>query len=770
MASHVSLSCYQSRLFLLFFTALANLRGQDPNRLPALFEDSIGTVPFLNGGLFEKADLDKRPGVYVPDEAIRLILEDLFARYNFTIAESTPYDVEVAVDPEMLGKVFEELVTGRHETGSYYTPRPIVTFMCREALKGYLATRVPGLGAETIAAFVDNRETRDISVMQAPMVLAALERITVVDPACGSGAYLLGMLHELVELRSLLYSEKLKHDAKSQYDLKLQVIERNLYGVDIDEFAVNIAKLRLWLSLVIEYEGDAPPPLPNLDFKIVRGDSLLAPDLGSTLQTDMFLQAAHQDAAELSRLKEQFLRETGEEKHLLERQIVGVRAKLTAALRDVPSPKDSVDWRVEFAEVFDQNGGFDVALANPPYVRQELIKEIKPGLQRVYGDLYSGTADLYVYFYYRALQLLNQGGMLVFISSNKWFRAAYGAKLRAHVAATATVRSITDFGDLPVFEAATAYPMIFLAQKGAVTQAARLTQVRSLAPPYPDVLALTNEIGQTLPAQSLVGSEWSLVDSDSAARLQKMKASSVPLGDYVKGQIYRGVLTGFNQAFVISGSKRAELISADPKSAEIIKPLVVGRDIRKWCIDYKDKHLIFTRHGTDIEKYPAIYSHLLKWKSKLTPKVTGQEDEGRKPGRYKWHEIQDDVAYYAAFARPKIMYPVIAKAPTFTFDRIGALTNDKTFIIPRSDMYLLGVLNSSTAWSLLESICSMLSGGFWELRSVHLGTLPIPNASPSDRAAIADLVQKCLDAKGQGLEVAEWEAEINARVARLYGV
>ncbi len=239
-------------------------------------ESVFGSVPFLNGGLFEETDLDRRPGVTVPDGAVERVLRGLFDRFNFTVMESTPFDIEVAVDPEMLGKVFEELVTGRHESGAYYTPRPVVSFMCREALKGFLEGRDVGLPPEAVARFVDEHDASGIPLASAPKVGAALDEATIVDPACGSGAYLLGMMQELVELQTALYN--VRADDRSLYDLKLHIIQRNLYGVDNDEFAVNIAMLRMWLSLAIEYEGERPEPLPNLDFKVVRGDSLLGPD------------------------------------------------------------------------------------------------------------------------------------------------------------------------------------------------------------------------------------------------------------------------------------------------------------------------------------------------------------------------------------------------------------------------------------------------------------------------------------------------------------
>ena len=263
---------HRDRLRPLFFSGLNNPNSRD---LTEGLRTVIGDVPFLNGGLFEETELDKRNGIAVPDEAIRQVLTGLFDRFNFTVMESTPFDIEVAVDPEMLGKVFEELVTGRHESGAYYTPRPVVSFMCREALKGYLEGQDTGLDAEIVARFVDHHETDGIGVAQARDVARALAEVTAVDPACGSGAYLLGMMQELIELQVRLFN--VTQDAKSLYELKLEIIQRNLYGVDIDSFAVNIAMLRMWLSLAIDYEGDTPEPLPNLDFKVVCGDSLLGP-------------------------------------------------------------------------------------------------------------------------------------------------------------------------------------------------------------------------------------------------------------------------------------------------------------------------------------------------------------------------------------------------------------------------------------------------------------------------------------------------------------
>lgn len=228
---------YRDRLKLLFFSGLNTLNDVniiDINR-SGILANLIGDVPYLNGGLFEEDDDDRNPEIVVPDECIEAILGDIFNRFNFTVTESTPLDIEVAVDPEMMGKVFEELVTGRHETGSYYTPKQVVSFMGREALKGYLETMLPGESPTAIEEFVEEHDPADLRNPEA--VLEALRRVKVCDLACGSGAYLLGMLHELLDLRTCLFATR-NLDTISAYERKLKIIQNNVYGVDMDPFSV----------------------------------------------------------------------------------------------------------------------------------------------------------------------------------------------------------------------------------------------------------------------------------------------------------------------------------------------------------------------------------------------------------------------------------------------------------------------------------------------------------------------------------------------------
>ena len=355
---------YRDRLRPLFIFGLNNPNSRD---LTEGLKTVIGDVPFLNGGLFEEAELDRRDGITVPDDAIKQVLTGLFDRFNFTVMESTPFDIEVAVDPEMLGKVFEELVTGRHDSGAYYTPRPVVSFMCREALKGFLEGQDTGLAPETVAGFVDRQDTAGIGVAQARDVARALAEVTVVDPACGSGAYLLGMMQELIELQTRLFNVGV--DPKSLYELKLEIIQRNLYGVDIDDFAVNIAMLRMWLSLAIDFEGDTPEPLPNLDFKVVCGDSLLGPDPSSGAEVQGGLGYSQDKVQLLGQCKGEFLRaSSGTEKDRLRSEIAGLNAEIRESL-GAAADDEILNWRVEFAEVFGGGRGFDIAIANPPYVQ-----------------------------------------------------------------------------------------------------------------------------------------------------------------------------------------------------------------------------------------------------------------------------------------------------------------------------------------------------------------------------------------------------------------
>ncbi|MBA3726786.1 MAG: putative DNA binding domain-containing protein, partial [Armatimonadetes bacterium] len=318
------------------------------------------------------------------------------------------------------------------------------------------------------------------------------------------------------------------------------------------------------------------------------------------------------------------------------------------------------------------------------------------------------------------------------------------------------------------------FPMIFVAQRNgsprssgeasAPSRGALFTQVKSLAPPYPDVKALIEQGGFELPPDAIRGAEWTLADRETLARLRRMERSGVPLGEYVKGKIYRGILTGFNEAFVIDGRKRAELIAEDPKSAEIIKPLAVGDDVRKWRIRKRDVWLIVTKIGVDMARYPAVMRHLKQWEAQLRVR----QDQGQ-----HWWELRA-CAYYAEFDKPKIVYSEISKEPRFTLDFDKTYLSNTAYIAGAEDRFLLGVLNSASAWQYLATTASVLGdeekGGRIRVIRQFAQRIPIPRASDADRAAIEALVQQILDlgAADPDAGVSEQEAEIDTRVEFLY--
>jgi hypothetical protein len=755
---------YADRLYHLFFRGLNNASHLDmlaTNRQrsapDSFLQRRIGDVPYLNGGLFEKTDdgtdeIDS--GIAIPDRAVKAVLGELFARFNFTVTESTPLDVEVAVDPEMLGKVFEELVTGRHESGSYYTPKPIVSFMCREALKGYLETKCPSESKDAIARFVDEHDASGLRDGEA--VLDALKNVKCCDPACGSGAYLLGMMHELLDLRACLFAMSRKLDPIKTYERKLEIIQTNVYGVDIDPFAVNIARLRLWLSLAVDFEGDAPPPLPNLDFKIESGDSLAAPDPSDAGQ----LQLQKQLVDEFLALKREFIMSHSARKKELKKQIETLREKIRAWTHTSGAlPENAFDWQVEFAEVFIGNG-FDVVLANPPYVRMELIKPLKPLLRQVYPKVHSERADLYCYFYARAVELLAVAGTLSFISSNKWLRAKYGRQLRSFLIEQCEVEKLIDFGDLPVFETAVSYPMIFVAARRRVAQQRPVfAHVRSLEAPYPDIGQLLQKCGTRLPSSALGDADWRLADAASIRISEVMESRSVPLREYVRGEIFYGIKTGLNGAFFITSETRQTLIEDCPQARSVIKPLAVGDDVRRWVVRPTAKWLLYMQKGLDVSELKPVLRHLSSWRAELDDRAT----------RQMWYELQQPQAAYAKFFdKPKIVYPIICAGPRFAFDQHGHFVNDKTFVIPCDDPFLLAVLNSKPLWNFATQICSPLQNGFFEMREQHVSRFPIPRATQAEKMQLAELARHCVAA--QGKDCGQWEKEIDERVAALYGL
>ena len=439
-ASPSSTNLYRDRLSTLFFDGLNNPQSPDPS---SGVQHLIGEVPFLNGGLFEETDLDRRAVNEVPDEAVKPLLTDLFNRYNFTVMEATPLDTEVAVDPEMLGKLFEETVNERHSNGAYYTPRPVVAFMCREAIKGYLAGQnIAGLDDHKIVTLVDDADPQAVTVTQAREIANTVASLKAVDPACGSGAFLLGMMQEILALNATLFQAG--KTPESLYQQKLDIITDNVYGVDKDGLAISTAMLRLWLSLAVDYDSEGPPaPLPNLDLKLVTGDAIAGPNPdGAALNQDWFKVYAEQ-----SGLRQDIAAYTtayGDQKEQLKQQVDETKEQLRGSLKG-NAPTGAVEWRIDFADVM-LNGGFDVVIANPPYV---VVKD--DASKKLYRNMYKegvfGRMNLYGLFIQRSLQLLREGGQLQFINPRTLLTDRYFTNLRKLIKQKSELRGVTLIAD-----------------------------------------------------------------------------------------------------------------------------------------------------------------------------------------------------------------------------------------------------------------------------------------------------------------------------------
>jgi len=372
-----------------------------------------------------------------------------------------------------------------------------------------------------------------------------------------------------------------------------------------------------------------------------------------------------------------------------------------------------------------------------------MIGNFKSYFQEHYR-VYHGSADLYAYFIEKGVSLLNPAGFFSYIVANKWMRANYGLPLRKWLKQQC-LNEIIDFGDLPVFKGATTYPCIIRICKGKPPE--HFSAVVAATLHFESLDTYVRSCRQTIQLSALEDSGWSLTGEKVQELLKKVRVSGIPLRDYVKGKILYGIKTGLNEAFVIDSATRDRLTAEDPMSAELIKPFLAGRDIKRCHPLPAGKFLIFTRRGTDIQKYPAIEKHLQQFKEMLMPKPAGWKGtdwKGRKPGQYKWYEIQDAIDYFAEFEKPKIIVPAIVQKASYTFDHDGFLSNDKTTIIAVDDLYLLGMLNSKVCDFVMHSIASTKQGGYYEYKPMYLSQLPIRPINFSDPADKARQVEQML--------------------------
>ncbi|NTH03824.1 hypothetical protein G6M00_31815 [Agrobacterium rhizogenes] len=694
------------------------------------------------------------------------------------------------------------------------------------------------------------------SSTETDQLIAAIDSLKALDPACGSGAFPMGLLQKLIHVlhrldpenarwkaqnrRPLEQSLKAAHatvnlsdkeqrieDAESalakldrdfsdanrpDYARKLYLIDKCLFGVDIQPIAVQIAKLRFFISLVVSQKIEFNNPdnlnitaLPNLETKLVAANSLIL--IERKAQADLFRNTEiAKKEAELRVMNGRYFSARNAKTKLARRENIGaLRDDLAELLKSDHGLSEQDANQMAAWDPFDQNaaasffdpewmfaleqpktaataysyrvGPFDLVIGNPPYVRQEAIKEQKPQLQKFYGakdqkgnllGAYAGTADLFVYFIQRGIELLNPGGAFAFITSNKWYRAKYGTNLRGWLNRHTQLRRIVDFGDAEVFDAI-AYPTILIANRREAPVPAPgekdVVRVMNWPPEMTreDIAGfpkLVNEFGFDMPQKALAGDGWQLEPQAKRGLLERIRAAGMPLGQYVDGRFYRGILTGFNDAFVIDGTTKDRLIAEHASSAEIIKPFLRGRDIKRWRVEPQDLWLIRIESSENVKHpwtglpdveaeaafakaLPAIHGFMSAYRKELVKRYD--------QGKYFW-ELRS-CAYWQEFEQPKIVVPAISDQPNAAFDTGQHYTNNKaTIFVTSSPWLVLATLNSPVGLWFAHQNFATKQGGFFDFEPRYSGTFPIPRASTSDARLLVTLARAVETANDNRLE------------------
>ena len=739
-----------------------------------------------NSGLFHFRDEKGRAeppdtlslSLQIDDKPLKDIIANLYypeSPYEFSVL---PADILGQVYEQFLGKVIR--LTAGHQAkvedkpevkkagGVFYTPTYIVDYIVKNTV-GKLLNNGDDLTPGPL---------RPSSVQASPtarggMTPKEIAKLKILDPACGSGSFLIQAYQFLLDYhRDWYIKDGIEKNSKGKEpkltrvrngEWRLSTTERkkillnNIHGVDIDSQAVEVTKLSLLLK-VLEGENEQSlaqqmtlwheRALPDLENTIKCGNSLIGTDYYHYIgvQETMAIYGDHPEEDE--------------------------RFKINA-----------FDWSGEkgFPAVM-KNGGFDAVIGNPLYVRQEMLGTFKEYFKQKY-KVYHGMADLYAYFFERGVNLLNDQGMFSIIVANKWMRANYGEPLRKWMK-SCVIHEIVDFGDLRVFKTATTYPCIVTLSPKKPRRKTSICRVEALD--FSDLTAYVKKHAYTLSQASLKDAGWSLSDDKTEKLLKKIRSKAISLKEYVKGEIFYGIKTGFNEAFVIDEKTRKQLIGEDKKSKEVIKPFLMGRDVDKYFTTGKGLYLILIPKGWTKSKLNKTINDPWKCFNANLPAVANflapfQKDAAKRfdQGDY-WWELRA-CEYYNVFQLPKIIVPAITQKATYSFDNFGFFSNDKTTIIGSDDLYLLGILNSKTVDFVMHSISSTKQGGYFEYKPMYLSKLPIRSidfTNPSEKklhdnivflvSSLLSLYREIPHATGQGRIVIERQIDgFNRRIDEL---
>jgi len=837
---------YQNALLKLFFETLnTKVQDRNPLTLNKLFEK----IPYLNGGLFDESEEDKLFSKLQLD-AWLLPFVEILESYDFTVDESSSQYQQVAVDPEMLGRIFENLLASQNEEteklanqrkafGAFYTPREIVDYMVNESIKAFLQTKweqniieekskqlnnpeplgdIFGnkkplqLKIETKKyelkpeeknkiekslenLFAANPDAAHLKKEERILLLNFLEQIKILDPACGSGAFPMGILHKLVELHEALGT------VKSSYELKKDILSQNIYGVDIMPMAIEIARLRAWLSLVLEEDykpndrvhNFGVKPLPNLDFKFVCANSLIDLGLDAFIQESKgtlhegFTQKLVMQLKALEALRKQFftpaLASTEKEKlktdyfEKRDKVVTDIEAAHEPVLKQIAkkikhwNPFDDSKASSFFSPtwMFGIDKGFDVVIGNPPYVQMQ-----KDGgkLAKLFKDYdyttYERTGDIYALFYEFGFNVLKQNGVHVFITSSQWLKASYGKSLRK-LFLTKNPLKLIALGP-GIFESAVVDTNILIAKNES-----NKNKLVGSTVDKPEQLNHLNDLKyQTMPYVTV--ENWAILNDGNQSINKKIKTKGKELSKW-NIEIYRGVTTGLNEAFVIDGTKARELISKDKKSSELIKPILRGREIDKYFTEWDGGYLVstFPSYKIDISKYKAIKKHLEGFLPKI--KQIGEKfknEEGklettRKKTLHEWFETSDATAYFNQFTKEKIIWKRIGSQLRFSYYADEIFTLDSTCILTGEKIkYLTALLNSKLCnYQLFESAPKTGMGDL--IISVQaLEPLLVYYPTDKEQKQFEKLVDEILKKKKANQDTTSLEKEIDVLVYHLY--
>lgn len=771
----------------LFYDTLATDRGHE-----AWCDHFKCRIPFLNGGLFEplgnydwsKTEINLPDKLFTNSEYVEEGVKgtgvlDLFDRYNFTVNEAEPLEKEVAIDPEMLGKVFENLIEEnlRKGLGSYYTPREIVHYMCQESLVNYLDSSLNKdkelvrraeiktfvhLG-EQIAHYesVDAKHgvTMPNSIKtHARQIDEKLAGITVCDPAIGSGAFPVGMMTEIVRARCALTPYFNDFHERMPYFFKRHAIQSCLYGVDIDPGAVEIAKLRLWLSLVVdEEEVKQVRPLPNLDYKIISGDSLV----GFPFET--------RGLAEVEALKGRFFDEPdhNSKAELKKRIDATIRSQLESSERTL-GYRVSFDYRLFFSEVFRTRGGFDIVIGNPPYVRvQNIAHQMIDIYKRIWSTAWK-RIDISTFFMELSTRIGNKDGVAVFISSNQFLATEYGRKTREFFLKTAGFTRMLDFADLPVFENTLTYVSVFFLRPAPTTEFC-YSKVPAL--PFEPSTLKWEKIANT----SLGSDGWTLGANNEMRVISRLTAENPPLSEYAS--CWAGLFTGRDDLLLFEeGDERLNSIER-----KILLPVLRAQSCERYCLARPTRLTIYPYkeiNGKTVlipekelrESFPKAYAYLKQHKDVLSGRRDSRTTLGEKSAWYGLVRF----GRRSVFEREKIVSPGEVRHNKFALDKTGSgFSCARVFAITSESsrlplLYLLGLLNSKLIEFFLHLRAPLKQGGYYSYSANVLASIPI--AQRGEDQDIIDAVERILAAKRKdcGVDSTDWEREIDQRVYGLY--